>query len=224
MITCLPSLGALALSRSTYCAGSVIPSLPAIVKETLNLLFNMAPIKSVDVYASTASGWWGASMQIQGTGGIGALLGAFNAIAQEFGFPSLGNFQPRMSIAGKLTGNGLPIAIGECSMADGQRDAMLNVHHSTCTALQSLPNSQSLLLACCRLGLQDRLGRQHQVAILLWRRWRLPIGLLVPGRQSNQSPGWHLHQDWLVRMLNGLLHCSQPGLNSPPAGRLLLAM
>ena len=131
MITCLPSLGALALSRSTYCAGSVIPSLPAIVKETLNLLFNMAPIKSVDVYASTASGWWGASMQIQGTGGIGALLGAFNIIAQEVGFPSLGNFKPRMSIAGKLTGNGLPIAIGKCSLCVGKHDAMRTLRPSS---------------------------------------------------------------------------------------------
>ena len=83
-----------------------------MVKETLNLLFNMAPIKSVDFYAGMASGWWGASMQIQGVGGIGALLGAFNIIAQEVGLPSVSSFQPRFSIAGKLSGNGLPIAIG----------------------------------------------------------------------------------------------------------------
>ena len=97
------------------CAGSVVPSLPAIVKETLNLVFNQAPIKGVDVYAGMASGWWGASMQMQAVGGIAALLGAFNIIAQEASFPSLGSFQPRVSIAGKLSGNGLPIAIGKCA-------------------------------------------------------------------------------------------------------------
>ena len=103
------------LGPATCYAGTVVPSLPSVVKETLNLIFNMAPIKSVDFYAGMASGWWGASMQIQGVGRIGALLGAFNIIAQEVGFPSLGSFQPRFSIAGKLTGNGLPIAIGRWS-------------------------------------------------------------------------------------------------------------
>ena len=89
-----------------------MPDLPSVVKETLGMLYNQAPIRSVDFYADMASGWWGASMQIQGTGGIGALLGVFNVIAQEVGLPSLGSFQPRFSIAGKLSGNGLPIAIG----------------------------------------------------------------------------------------------------------------
>ena len=100
------------VAHTTQYAGSVVPSIPSIVKETLNLLFNMAPIKSVDFYADMKTAWWGASMQIQGTGGIGALLGAFSFIAQEVGLPSVSSFQPRFSIAGKLSGNGLPIAIG----------------------------------------------------------------------------------------------------------------
>ena len=114
----------------TCCAGSVVPDLPAIAKETMSLIFNLSPIKSVDVYAGMSSGWWGASMQVQGILGVGALLGAFNLIVQEVGFPSLGNFKPRMSIAGRLTGTGLPIAIGRCSMADGKH-AMLEMRPST---------------------------------------------------------------------------------------------
>jgi hypothetical protein len=86
----------------------VVPNLPSVVKEALGLIFNMAPIRSVDFYAYMATGWWGASMQIQSSGapGLGALLGAFTMIAQEVGFPSPTSFQPRISIAGKLTGNG----------------------------------------------------------------------------------------------------------------------
>ena len=90
-----------------------------MVKETLNLLFNQQSIRSVDFYTDMASGWWGASMQIQGTGGIGALLGAFSVIAQELGLPSVSSFQPRFSIAGKLTGNGLPVGIGRSCPPEG---------------------------------------------------------------------------------------------------------
>jgi hypothetical protein len=97
-------------------AGSVIPDLPAVVKETLDLLYNKAPIKIVDFYASKAAGWWGVSVQIQGTGGVATLLGAFNFIAQEVGLLSISSFQPRFSVAGKLSGNGLPVAIGTCTM------------------------------------------------------------------------------------------------------------
>ena len=93
-------------------AGSVVPSLPSIIKETLNLLFNRESIKSIDFYADMRTSWWGASMQVQGTGGIGALLGAFSIIAQEVGLPSVSSFKPRFSIAGRLAGTGLPIAIG----------------------------------------------------------------------------------------------------------------
>lgn len=63
-------------TRSPAAAGTVIPGIPSVVSESLGLMFNMAPIKQVDFYASKAEGWWGASMQIQGTGGIGLLLGA----------------------------------------------------------------------------------------------------------------------------------------------------
>ena len=96
-----------------------MPSLPSVVKETLNLLYNQAPISSVDFYADMASGWWGASMQIQGVGGIGALLGAFSVISQELGLPPVSSFKPRFSIAGKLTGNGLPVGIGRCCPPGG---------------------------------------------------------------------------------------------------------
>ena len=52
-------------------------------------------------------------MTLQATGmGIGGLLAAYNIIAQEAGLPNPSSFMPRVSIAGKLSGNGLPIAIG----------------------------------------------------------------------------------------------------------------
>ena len=90
----------------------MIPNLPAVVNEALSLMFNAAQIQQVDFYASKPSAWWGVSVKIGSTGGLGALLGAFNFIFQELGFPSLSSFTPRFSIAGKLSGNGLPVAVG----------------------------------------------------------------------------------------------------------------
>ena len=53
------------------------------------------------------------SVVVGSTGGLARMLGAFSFILQEAGFPSISSFQPRFSLAGKLTGNGLPVAIGE---------------------------------------------------------------------------------------------------------------
>ena len=62
--------------------------MPSVVTEALGLMFNMMPIKSVDFYASMPSAWWGVSIQIAGTGGLGQLFGAFSFVLQEAGFPS----------------------------------------------------------------------------------------------------------------------------------------
>ena len=69
-------------------AGTFFPNMPAVVTEALGLMFNAMPLKSIDFYASLPSGWWGVSVQIAGTGGLGQLLGAFSFVLQEAGFPS----------------------------------------------------------------------------------------------------------------------------------------
>lgn len=56
-------------------AGTVIPGIPDVVKDTLSLVFNMVPIQQVDFYASGADGWWGASVKLGATGQMGVLLG-----------------------------------------------------------------------------------------------------------------------------------------------------
>ena len=92
-----------------------------MVKEALNLAFNIVPIAGVDFYASAQDKWWGVSVQLAAFGPIGALLGAFTFISQLAGFPPVSAFKPRFSIAGKLSGKGLPITLG-LDYAEGDGD------------------------------------------------------------------------------------------------------
>ena len=111
----LRSRGLTNSTQPTIYAGSVMPTLPAIVKETVSLVFNMNPIKRLDFYADKSSDLWGVSMQVTPVKPLGfaALLGAFSAIAEEleFGSSSTNLFRPMISLSGKLS-TGVPIAIG----------------------------------------------------------------------------------------------------------------
>ena len=162
-----------ALCPSLLCdAGTVIPSLPSVVKESLSLLFNRAPFQSLDVFVDRASAWWGVSVVTASTGGLALLLGSFSFIMQEAGFPPVTSFTPRYSLAGKLTGNGLPIGIGEFSCVEelqlhacvsllGPRQgAKLPLACPTCQEL-------SLLFPCNRYRLHYGFGQQNQVVVLL---------------------------------------------------------
>lgn len=91
---------------------SVIPGLPGEVKDALSLLLDVSPISEVSFFASSESGWWGASVVIGSAPGISALLGSLDVIADALGFNIGSSFKPRVSIAGPLSGNGLPIKIG----------------------------------------------------------------------------------------------------------------
>ena len=95
-------------------AATVFPTIPAVVIETLGIVFG-GPVSIVgfDFFAGKPYGWWGASLLLSGGAGISALLSIFSLISSESGFPARGSFTPRFSLAGKLSGSGLPVAVGE---------------------------------------------------------------------------------------------------------------
>ena len=200
------------------CAGDVIPDLPPAAKEGLGLLLNGSPIRSVDFFASKATGWWGVSVQLQATVvGIGPLLGAFSFIAQMTNLPSPSSFKPRLSIAGKLSGNGLPIAIGErpaprlsvdsCCGGDKDEGLCMVVPCSTTPLLECLPPSQAWTVASPPMRIPGRrcrlrygYGQLGPVALLLRFHQRLPERLPVHHRQGVQVLRRRLHQPHMVRL------------------------
>ena len=170
----------------------MIPNLPAVVSEALSLMFNAATIQQVDFYASKPSAWWGVSVKIGATGGVGALLGAFSFIMQELGFPSLSSFTPRFSIAGKLSGNGLPIAVGLDYKSGSGSSTKVGGGSCFCCRLWLY------WIPACYLHDPANLTSIFAVAVLLRKGQRLPERHMH-GRQGHEKLGWHLCLHRMVR-------------------------
>ena len=191
-------------------AATVFPTIPAVVIETLGIVFGGggAGIVGFDFFAGKPYGWWGASLVLNTGVGISALLSLFSLISSESGFPARGSFTPRFSLAGKLSGSGLPVAVGEplftclgLTVCWGWRGLEAGAclpgfcsHHANHTA--SLIVARTLLRRH-RLLLR-RVRGQNKVSVLLRKRWRLPFRLQMPGWKRAEESRRHLRLSCLV--------------------------